>query len=145
MNDSPRSLRVFRSRPASRKQGVDLVVLAHIKDQSRLSRASSGRPMMIGELEEVGIDVGHRRVGRLTREDSIVFERIRKFKGKEDQKAIRVAAVQHWAGNRTSRAARQIAASTDVPVIDIAGGMMRVPGEGCTPVAPMAAQGCTIS
>lgn len=47
-------------------------------------------------------------------------------------------------GNRTSRAARQIAAISDVPVIDIAGGMLRVLGEGYTPVAPTAAQGCTI-
>ncbi|WP_322890041.1 MULTISPECIES: rhodanese-like domain-containing protein [unclassified Yoonia] len=47
-------------------------------------------------------------------------------------------------GNRTSRAARQIAAISDVPVIDIAGGMLRVLGEGYTPVTPTAAQGCTI-
>jgi rhodanese-related sulfurtransferase len=47
-------------------------------------------------------------------------------------------------GNRTSRAARQIAAITDVPVIDITGGMLRVLGEGYTPVAPTAARGCTI-
>ncbi|MBQ1203033.1 MAG: rhodanese-like domain-containing protein [Loktanella sp.] len=47
-------------------------------------------------------------------------------------------------GNRTSRAARQIAAMTDVQVVDIAGGMLRVLGEGYQPIAPTAAQGCTI-
>jgi len=47
-------------------------------------------------------------------------------------------------GNRTSRAARQIAARTDLPVVDIAGGMLRVLGEGYQPVAPSAAQGCMI-
>jgi rhodanese-related sulfurtransferase len=46
-------------------------------------------------------------------------------------------------GNRTSRAARQIAALSPVPVIDVAGGMLRVLGEGYRPVAPSAAQGCT--
>ena len=37
MNVSPRGLRAFRSRPASRRQRTDMVVLAHIKEQSRLS------------------------------------------------------------------------------------------------------------
>lgn len=37
MNVSPRGLRAFRSRPASRRQRMDMVVLAHIKEQSRLS------------------------------------------------------------------------------------------------------------
>lgn len=33
-------------------------------------------------------------------------------------------------GNRTSRAARQISAKTDTPVIDVAGGMVRIIREG---------------
>lgn len=41
--------------------------LAHIKEQSRLSLGSYGRPRMTEELKEVGVDVGHRRVGRLMR------------------------------------------------------------------------------
>ena len=80
MNVSPRGLRAFRSRPASRRQRMDMVVLAHIKEQSRLSLGSYGRPRMTEELKEVGIDVGHRRVGRLMRENGIVVERTRKFK-----------------------------------------------------------------
>ena len=47
---------------------MDMVVLAHIKEQSRLSLGSYGRPRMTAELKEVGVDVGHRRVGRLMRE-----------------------------------------------------------------------------
>ncbi len=35
---------------------------------------------MTEELKEVGVDVGHRRVGRLMRENGIVVERTRKFK-----------------------------------------------------------------
>jgi rhodanese-related sulfurtransferase len=37
-------------------------------------------------------------------------------------------------GNRTSRAARQISAKTDTPVIDVAGGMIRIVREGYVPV-----------
>jgi transposase InsO family protein len=61
-----------------------MVVLAHIKEQSRLSLGSYGRPRMTEELKEVGIDVGHRRVGRLMRENGIVVERTRKFKATTD-------------------------------------------------------------
>ena len=32
MNVSPRGLRAFRKRPASRRQRMDMVVLAHIKE-----------------------------------------------------------------------------------------------------------------
>ncbi|WP_353428793.1 IS3 family transposase [Paracoccus denitrificans] len=84
MNVSPRGLRAFRNRPASRRQHMDMVVLAHIKEQSRLSLGSYGRPRMTEELKEVGIDVGHRRVGRLMRENGIVVERTRKFKATTD-------------------------------------------------------------
>ena len=69
MNVSPRGLRAFRSRPARRRQRTDMVVPAHIKEQSRLSLGSYGRPRMTGELKDVGVDVGHRRVGRVRREN----------------------------------------------------------------------------
>ncbi len=42
-------------------------------------------------------------------------------------------------GNRTSRAARQIAGKLKAPVVDVAGGMVRVLGEGYKPVAPIKA------
>ena len=84
MNVSPRGLRAFRSRPASRRQRMDMVVLAHIKEQSRLSLGSYGRPRMTEELKEVGVEVGHRRVGRLIRDNGIVVERKRKFKATTD-------------------------------------------------------------
>ena len=45
-NVSPRGLRAFRNRPASRRQRTDMVVLAHIKEQSRLSLGSYGRLRM---------------------------------------------------------------------------------------------------
>jgi transposase InsO family protein len=83
-NVSPRGLRAFRSRPASRWQRMDRVVLAPVKEQSRLSLGRDGRPRMTGNLKEGGIDAGHRRVGRLTRKNGIVAERTRKFKAPTD-------------------------------------------------------------
>jgi len=64
---STRGLRAFRNRPASRRQRSDLFTLAHIKEQSRLSLGNYGRLRMTEELKEIGLDVGHRRVGRLMR------------------------------------------------------------------------------
>jgi putative transposase len=80
MQVSARGLRAFRSRPASRRQRSDLITLAHIKEQSRLSLGSYGRPRMTEELKEIGLDVGHRRVGRLMRENGISVVRTRKHK-----------------------------------------------------------------
>lgn len=57
MDVGPRGLREFRSRPASRRQRSDLVALAHIKEQLRLSLGSYGRPRMTEELKEIGLDV----------------------------------------------------------------------------------------
>ena len=78
MDVSPRGLRAFRSRPASRGQRSDPVTPAHIKEQSRLSLGSYGRPRMTEELKEIGLDVGHRRVGRLMRRNGISVVRTRK-------------------------------------------------------------------
>ena len=80
MGVSTRGLRAFRSRPASRRQRSDLVTLAHIKEQSRLSLGSYGRPRMTEELKEIGLNVGHRCVGRLMRQNGISVVRTRKHK-----------------------------------------------------------------
>lgn len=77
---STRGLRAFRSRPASCRQRSDMVTLAHIKEQSRLSLGSYGRPRMTEELKEIGLNVGHRRVGRLMRQNGISVVRTRKHK-----------------------------------------------------------------
>lgn len=57
MDVSPRGLRAFRQRPASRRQRSDLVTLAYIKEQSRLSLGSYGRPRMAEELKEIGLQL----------------------------------------------------------------------------------------
>lgn len=84
MDVSPRGYRAWRSRPASHRQRTDMVLLAHIRDQFRLSLGSYGRPRMTEELKELGFDAGHRRVGRLMRENRIVVKRNRKFKATTD-------------------------------------------------------------
>ena len=40
-----------------------MALLAHIKEQHRLSLNSYGRPRMTEELKELGVFVGHHRVG----------------------------------------------------------------------------------
>ena len=80
LDDSVRGLRACRSRPAGQRQRTGMVVLARIKEQSRLSLGNYGRPRMTGELKELGLNAGHRRVGRLMRENGIRVERSRKYK-----------------------------------------------------------------
>ena len=80
MNVSPRGYRAYRSRPMSRRQCKDMIVLAHIREQFRLSLGSYGRPRMTEEVKELGLGVGHRCVGRLMRENGISVERTRKYK-----------------------------------------------------------------
>lgn len=79
-----RGLRVWRDRPPSRRQREDMALLAHIREQQRLSLGSYGRPRMTAELRELGFDVGHRRVGRLMRDNGIHAVRTRKYKRTTD-------------------------------------------------------------
>jgi len=80
MNVSSRGYRAYRSRPISQRQREDMVLLAHIREQHRLSLNSYGRPRMTEELKEIGLEVGHRRVGRLMRQNDISVVRTHKHK-----------------------------------------------------------------
>jgi transposase InsO family protein len=77
---TPRGYRAWRKRPASLRQRGDMVLLAHIREQHRLSLNSYGRPRMTEELKETGLDAGHRRVGKLMRQNGISVVRARKHK-----------------------------------------------------------------
>ena len=77
---SERGLRAWKHRPPSQRQRRDMGLLAHIRDQHRLSLSSYGRPRMTEELNEMGLQVGQRRVGRLMRQNGIQVVRTRKFK-----------------------------------------------------------------
>jgi len=84
MQVTSRGYRAWRVRPMCQRQRDDMVILAHIRDQHRLSLQSYGRPRMTEELQELGLAVGHRRVGRLMRNNSIKIVRTRKFKATTD-------------------------------------------------------------
>ena len=80
MQVTSRGFRAWRVRPMSQRQRDDMVILAHIREQHRLSLESDGRPRMTEELQEEGLNVGHRRVGRLMRENGIKIIRTQKYK-----------------------------------------------------------------
>lgn len=61
-----------------------MVILAHIREQHRLSLQTYGRPRMTEELRELGLQVGHRRVGRLMCENDIKIIRSQKYKATTD-------------------------------------------------------------
>jgi putative transposase len=63
MQVTTRGFRAWRVRPASQRQRDDMVLLAHIREQDRLSLQCYGRPWMTEDLQELGLKVGHRRVG----------------------------------------------------------------------------------
>jgi putative transposase len=84
MQVTSRGFRAWRSRPMSRRQRDDMVILAHVREQHRLSLQSYGRPRMTEELQELGLKVGHRRVGRLMRENDIKIIRTQKYKATTD-------------------------------------------------------------
>jgi transposase InsO family protein len=79
-----RGLRAWRRRPPCRRQRGDMVLLAHIREQHRLSLGSYGRPRMTLELNEAGLHVGERRVARIMRQNGIQVARSRKFKRTTD-------------------------------------------------------------
>lgn len=80
LNVTSRGYRAWRGRSISQRQRDDLVLLAHIREQHHLSLGSYGRPRMTQELKELGLNVGHRRVGRLMRQNGISVVRTRKYK-----------------------------------------------------------------
>ena len=68
----------------SHRQREDMVLLAHIREQHSLALGSYGRPRMTEELKELGLVVGHRRVGRLMKQNGIRIVHTRKYKATTD-------------------------------------------------------------
>jgi putative transposase len=79
-----RGFRAWRNRPVSKRQRYDMVLLAHIREQHHLSLGSYGRLRMTQELKEIGLAVGHRRVGRLMRMNDFRIVRTCKYKATND-------------------------------------------------------------
>ena len=84
MRVTSRGFRVWRVRLMGQRQRDEMVLLAHIREQYRLSLESHGRPRMTEELQELNLNVGHRRVGRLTGETGIKIIRTQKYKATTD-------------------------------------------------------------
>ena len=123
-----RGPRAWKQRSPSHRQRRDMVLLAPIRDQHRLSPGSYGRPRMTEELNELGLRVGQRRVGRLMRQNGIQVMRqngiqvvrSRKFKRSTDSDHLCNIAPnllqqdftasgpnQKWAGDITSVRTRE--------------------------------------
>ena len=68
----------------SKRQRDDMMILAHIREQHRLSLEGYRRPRMTKELQELGVNVGHRRLGRLMRDNFIKIIRTQKYKATTD-------------------------------------------------------------
>ena len=84
MNVSESGYFAWRSRPASRRQREDMVLLAHIKSIHYANYQAYGRGRMTEELKEQGIEVGPHRVARLMKENALRVVRSRKFKRTTD-------------------------------------------------------------
>jgi transposase InsO family protein len=77
------------------------VTLAHIKEHSRLSLGSYGRPRMTEELKEIGLEIGHRRVGHLMRQNGISVVRTRKHKVTTDSDHNSISRQTCWIATST--------------------------------------------
>lgn len=73
-------MRGFACVPQSASQPQAAIRYGDVGAQSRLSLGSYGRPRMTEELKEIGLNIGHRRVGRLMRQNGISVVRTRKHK-----------------------------------------------------------------
>ncbi len=76
----------WKSRPASRRQRDDLVLLAHVRSSFALSNETYGSPRMTHELRDQGLKAGRRRVARLMRENGLRARQPRRFKRTTDSR-----------------------------------------------------------
>jgi putative transposase len=69
----------WRSRPMSRRQREELVLLAHLRSAFQLSNGTYGSPRITRELQDAGLVVGRRRTARLMRENGLKARQKRRF------------------------------------------------------------------
>ena len=74
----------WKSRPASRRQNEDMVLLAHIRAQFSTSNETYGAPRMQAELKDEGLAVGRHRVARLMRDNGLKALQKRRYKKTTD-------------------------------------------------------------
>ena len=83
----------------SQRQRDDMVILAHIREQHRLSLESYRRPRMTEELQELGVNVGHRHVGRLMRQNGIKIIRTQNTEHRTQNTEHRTQNTEHRTQN----------------------------------------------
>lgn len=76
----------WKDRPASRRQGDDVTLLAHVRSAFSLSGGTYGSPRMTRELQDDGFAVGRRRTARLMRENGLHARQRRRFKRTTDSR-----------------------------------------------------------
>jgi putative transposase len=81
---SPSGYYAWKSRPASKRQRHDMVVLAHIREQFEISRETYGSPRMHVELQQEGIEAGRHRVARLMRDNGLKARQKTRFRKTTD-------------------------------------------------------------
>ena len=81
---SPSGYFAWKSRPASRRQREDLVLLSHVRSAFALSNGTYGSPRMTHELRGQGLETGRRRVARLMRENGLKARQPRRFRRTTD-------------------------------------------------------------
>ena len=81
---SPSGYFAWKSRPASRRQRDDMVMLAHVRTAFALSNGTYGSPRMVRELRDSGLAIGRRRTARLMRENGLRARQKRRFKRTTD-------------------------------------------------------------
>jgi transposase InsO family protein len=74
----------WKSRPASRRQREDLVLLAHVRSAFARSNQTYGSPRMTHELRDQGLEAGRRRIARLMRENGLRARQPRRFRRTTD-------------------------------------------------------------
>ncbi len=74
----------WKDRPASERQGKDMVLLAHIRERFCISRETYGSPRMHADLMEDDIIAGRHRIARLMRDNGLKARQKRRFKKTTD-------------------------------------------------------------
>lgn len=69
---SPSGFYAWRTRPPSRRAQQDAMLLAHLRTCHDRSDGTYGAPRLLGDLRDLGLSVGQKRVARLMRQDGLV-------------------------------------------------------------------------
>jgi putative transposase len=69
---SPSGFYAWRDRPLSRRATEDVVILGHLRTFHERSDATYGAPRLLGDLREIGVHVGQKRVARVMRQGGLV-------------------------------------------------------------------------